>query len=48
MIAFDTNVLIYSCDKANPERQQSALHLLTESRDAVILWQVAYEFVAAS
>lgn len=27
MIAVDTNILIYACDKADPRRQQSALDL---------------------
>lgn len=48
MIALDTNVLIYACDKADPARQQIALDLITNTTDAVILWQVACEFVAAS
>ena len=46
MIALDTNVLIYACDKANPVRQQIALDLIATTTDAVILWQVACEFVA--
>ena len=48
MIALDTNVLIYACDKADPIRQQIALDLISNTTDAVILWQVACEFVAAS
>ena len=48
MIALDTNVLIYACDKADPERQQIALDLISNARDGVLLWQVACEFVAAS
>jgi predicted nucleic acid-binding protein len=48
MIALDTNVLIYACDKADPARQQIALDLISNTTDAVILWQVACEFVAAS
>jgi predicted nucleic acid-binding protein len=48
MIALDTNVLIYACDKADPVRQQIALDLISNTADAVILWQVACEFVAAS
>jgi len=48
MIAFDTNVLIYACDKADPARQQIALNLVSSHTDAVILWQVACEFIAAS
>ena len=48
MTGFDTNVLIYSCDKADRQRQQRALDLLASARDGVLLWQVAAEFVAAS
>lgn len=48
MIAFDTNVLIYACDKADPSRQQVALDLVSTAHDRVLLWQVACEFVAAS
>ena len=48
MIALDTNVLIYACDKADPARQQIALDLISSDPDAVILWQVACEFIAAS
>src|SRR5437870_7055055 len=48
MIALDTNVLIYACDKADPARQQIALDLISNTTDAVILWQVASEFIAAS
>jgi predicted nucleic acid-binding protein len=48
MIALDTNVLIYACDRADPRRQQIAIELVANSRDAVLLWQVACEFVAAS
>lgn len=45
MIALDTNILIYACDKADPKRQQVALDLVSRG---VLLWQVACEFVAAS
>lgn len=48
MIAFDTNVLIYSCDHSDPVRQQRAFELLAAVEDGVLLWQVAVEFVAAS
>ena len=48
MTAFDTNVLIYSCDKADRERQHQALELVSSIRDGVLLWQVACEFVAAA
>src|SRR5712691_5452873 len=48
MTAFDTNVLIYACDRANPERQKKAIELITDTVDGVLLWQVACEFIAAS
>ena len=48
MIAFDTNVLIYACDKADPHRQIVALDLITNAQDGVLLWQVACEFLSAS
>ncbi len=48
MIALDTNILIYACDKADLRRQQVAQDLVSSSGDGVLLWQVACEFVAAS
>ena len=48
MIALDTNVLIYACDKADPARQSTALELISNAMDGVIPWQVACEFIAAS
>ena len=48
MTALDTNVLIYACDKADPRRQQIALDLIARATDAILLWQVAREFIAAS
>ena len=48
MIALDTNVLIYACDRSSPERQQRASELIDRATDGVLLWQVACEFVAAS
>ena len=48
MIALDTNVLLYACDRADSKRQQIAIDLVANSRDGVLLWQVACEFVAAS
>ena len=47
MIALDTNVLIYACDKADPARQATALELISNG-DGVIPWQVACEFIAGS
>ncbi len=48
MIALDTNVLIYACDKSDTKRQQVALDLIAGAKDGVLLWQVACEFIAAS
>ena len=48
MIALDTNILIYACDKADLKRQRVALDLVSNASDGVLLWQVACEFVAAS
>jgi predicted nucleic acid-binding protein len=48
MIALDTNILIYACDKADPKRQKAAIDLVSSATDGVLLWQVACEFVAAS
>jgi hypothetical protein len=44
----DTNVLIYACDKADPNRQQVVLDLVSSARDGVLLWQVACEFIVGS
>ena len=46
MIAVDTNVLIYACDKADPRRQKIALDLITSVSDDILLWQVACEFLS--
>jgi predicted nucleic acid-binding protein len=48
MIALDTNILIYAYDGAERKRQQTAIDLISTARDAVLLWQVACEFIAAS
>lgn len=48
MTAFDTNILIYSCDQSDPIRKERAFQVLTAADDGVILWQVAVEFIAAS
>ena len=42
MIALDTNILIYCCDKSDSRRQQVALELVAKAVDGVLLWQVAY------
>ncbi len=48
MIALDTNVLIYACDASDPRRQNIAIDLISSTKDGVIPWQVACEFIAAS
>jgi predicted nucleic acid-binding protein len=48
MTAFDTNILIYACDRSDPRRQAVALNLIDRTTDGVLLWQVACEFIAAS
>jgi hypothetical protein len=48
MIALDTTVLTYACDKADLTRQRVALDLISGAGDGVLLWQAACEFVAAS
>jgi predicted nucleic acid-binding protein len=40
MIALDTNILIYSCDKADLKRQQVALELVSSARDGVLLCEL--------
>jgi predicted nucleic acid-binding protein len=37
MIAFDTNVLIYACDRADPQRQQIAIDLIEKNPNGVLL-----------
>ena len=48
MIAIDTNVLIYACDRSDERRQQAAIDLISRQTDGILLWQVACEFIAAS
>ena len=48
MIALDTNVLIYCCDRRDPRRQQITLDLVADTAEGVLPWQVACEFIAAS
>ena len=47
MIAFDTNVLIYACDRTAGRRHEVARDLLSSLGEGVVLWQVAVEFIAA-
>jgi predicted nucleic acid-binding protein len=48
MIALDTNILIYCCDKRDLRRQQIALELVAATTDAVLPLKVACEFIAAT
>lgn len=48
MIALDTNVLVYAFDHGTPAKQVVATELIRETREGILLWQVACEFIAAS
>ena len=48
MNAVDTNVLIYARDPRYPEKYRKARDLTANLQEAVLLWQVACEFIAAS
>jgi predicted nucleic acid-binding protein len=48
MNAVDTNVLIYVHDDRDPAKQGTAEKLIRALPDAVLLWQVACEYIAAS
>ena len=48
MTGFDTNVLIYACDKSDLARRTKAFNLVSATTDGILLWQVACEFIAAS
>ena len=50
MIAIDTNVLIYACDRADPQRQKIALDLITNARDGVSCgkWPASFSRLLAS
>jgi predicted nucleic acid-binding protein len=41
MIALDTDVLIYACDRADARRQQIAINLVANSTDGVLQWRIA-------
>lgn len=47
MNAVDTNVLVYAVDPRDPAKRAVALTLLESLPDAVLLWQVAVEYLAA-
>ncbi|MEX2176980.1 MAG: hypothetical protein WD872_21640 [Pirellulaceae bacterium] len=49
MNAVDTNVLVYAFDMDEPDKRAKAADLITKlvkAQDAVLLWQVACEFIA--
>ncbi len=48
MNAVDTNILIYVNDPRDPVKQTIASSLVSSLTDAVLLWQVACEYLAAS
>jgi predicted nucleic acid-binding protein len=48
MIALDTNIFIYACDKGDLNRKRAALSLVASPSNGVLLRQVACEFVAAT
>jgi predicted nucleic acid-binding protein len=48
MNAVDTNVLIYVRDDREPAKQATAYALIQSLTSAVLLWQVACEYIAAS
>lgn len=48
MVAFDTNILLYAGDRRDPLKRAVAIDTLRASREAVLLWQVACEFIAGS
>jgi predicted nucleic acid-binding protein len=48
MNAVDTNVLVYARDPREPKKQAVAIELIESLTDAVLLWQVACEYVSVS
>lgn len=48
MNAVDTNVLIYACDLAAGAKHNTAIALIEKLPNAVLVWQVVCEFLAAS
>lgn len=45
--AFDTNILVYACDKSDSGKRQIAQSVL-DTEKGVIPWQSACEFISAS
>jgi len=48
MNAVDTNILIYARDPRDPAKQAVATSLLSSLTEAILVWQVACEYIAAS
>ena len=48
IVTFDTNVLLYAADRRDLRKQGIAKQTLRSFPDAVLLWQVAAEFIASS
>ncbi|NJL36639.1 MAG: hypothetical protein HC840_06645 [Leptolyngbyaceae cyanobacterium RM2_2_4] len=48
MNAVDTNILIYVNDPRNPVTQGVAISPVSALTEGVLLWQVAYEYLAAN
>jgi predicted nucleic acid-binding protein len=48
MNAVDTNILIYANDTRFPEKRLIARAIIDDLKDAVLLWQVACEYIAAA
>lgn len=48
MNAVDTNILIYARDPRDLVKQGTAIDILTNLDDGILLWQVACEYISAS
>jgi predicted nucleic acid-binding protein len=48
MNAIDTNILLYARDPRDRIKQEVAIELVQSLSDAVLLWQVACEYISAS
>ena len=48
IVTFDTNVLLYAADRRDLRKQGIAKQILRSFPDAVLIWQVAAEFIASS
>jgi predicted nucleic acid-binding protein len=48
MNAVDTNILIYVNDPRDLVKQRVAISVVSDLTEGILLWQVAYEYLAAS